>query len=111
MIDVVSPITLGAVTMIHDFAITETHAVFWIGPVVFGPDAANPYPQIPFHWDPTAPCRVGVMPLNGAGDPDLVWIDLDPCFVFHGLNAWNDGDDVVVNLCQMDQAFGRQATW
>lgn len=69
VIDVVSPITLGAVTMIHDFAITETHAVFWIGPVVFGPDAANPYPQIPFHWDPTAPCRVGVMPLNGAETP------------------------------------------
>ncbi len=44
VIDTVSPIDVGTVTMIHDFAITDRHAVFWIGPVVFGldPDRFTP---------------------------------------------------------------------
>jgi len=40
-IDVVSPVAVDVATMIHDFAITERDAVFWIGPVVFGADAAK----------------------------------------------------------------------
>lgn len=106
-LEVVSPIAVDTATMVHDFAITERDAVFWIGPVVLGADAANPYPEIPFHWDETGPCRVGVMPLEGPGD-QIRWVDIDPCFVFHGLNAHRDGDDVVLRVAKMPEAFGRR---
>ena len=104
-LDVVSPIAVDAATMVHDFAITDRHAVFWIGPVVFGVDERNPYPQVPFHWDAEGPSKVGVMPLDGSGD-DIRWVDIDPCFVFHGLNAHTDGDDVVLRVNRLDEAFG-----
>ena len=104
-IDVVSPVTVEVASMIHDFAITDRDAVFWVGPVVFGADPANPYPDIPFHWDPSGPCRVGVMPLDGAGD-DIRWVDIPPCFVFHGYNAHRDGDDVVLYVHKLPEAFG-----
>ncbi len=104
-LDVVSPITVDVATMVHDFAITDRDAIFWIGPVVFGAEATNPNPTIPFHWDPSGPCRVGVMPLDGSGD-QIRWIDVPLGFVFHGLNAHRDGDDVVVNLHKLEQAFG-----
>lgn len=105
VIDVVSPIAVDTATMIHDFAITDGHAVFWIGPVVFGADARNPNPSIPFHWDPTGPSKVGVLPLDGKGT-DIRWVDVPLGFVFHGLNAHTEGDDVVVNLHKLEQAFG-----
>lgn len=104
-IDVVSPITVDAATMVHDFAVTDRDAVFWIGPVIFGADAKNPNPTIPFHWDPKGPCRVGVMPLDG-DDTGMRWVDIPPCFVFHGLNAHREGDEVVLRLHKLEQAFG-----
>lgn len=104
-IDVTSPIAVEVASMVHDFAVTEHDAVFWIGPVLFGPDPANPYPEIPFHWDPQGPCRVGVMPLDGGGD-QIRWVDIPPCFVFHGLNAHREGDDVVLRVHKLDEAFG-----
>lgn len=104
-LDVVSPIETGVSAMVHDFAITDRHAVFWIGPVVFGSDPAAMYPDMPFHWDPDGPCRVGVMPLDGTGDR-IRWVDIDPCFVFHGHNAHTEGDDVVLRVSQLPSAFG-----
>ncbi|HEY8525874.1 MAG TPA: carotenoid oxygenase family protein [Acidimicrobiales bacterium] len=106
-IDVVSPVAVDEVTMMHDFAVTERDVVFWIGPVLFGPDAANPNPSIPFHWDPDGPCRVGVMPLDGSG-ADIRWVDVPPYFVFHGYNAHRDGDDVVLHVHRLPEAFGPQ---
>jgi carotenoid cleavage dioxygenase len=104
-LDVVSPVPVDEVTMIHDFAITDRDVVFWIGPVMFGADATNPNPAVPFHWDPNGPCRVGIMPLNGSGD-QIRWVDIPPCFVFHGFNAHREGDDVVVRVHQAAEAFG-----
>jgi carotenoid cleavage dioxygenase len=91
--------------MTHDFAITDRDAVFWLGPVVFGAEPTNPYPEIPFHWDPAGPCRIGVMPLDGAGDA-IRWVDVPPCYVFHGMAAHRDGDDVVLLVHRLDEAFG-----
>lgn len=105
VIDVVSPIAIDQVTMMHDFAVTDRDVLFWIGPVVFGSDPNGPLPDVPFHWDPAGPSKIGVMPLDGSGD-DIRWLDIDPCFVFHGLNAYRDGDDVVAYVHRIDEAFG-----
>jgi carotenoid cleavage dioxygenase len=104
-IDVVSPIATDVTTMVHDFAITDRDAVFWIGPVRFGADPTAMYPDLPFHWDPAGPSRVGVMPLDGGGD-QIRWVDIPPCFVFHGLNAHRDGDDIVLRVHRLPSAFG-----
>lgn len=104
-IDTVSPIAVDAATMIHDFAVTDRDVVFWIGPVVFGVDPAKPGSTIPFHWDPNGPSRVGIMPLDGSGE-EIRWVDVPPAFVFHGYNAHRDGDDVVLRVHRLDEAFG-----
>ena len=104
-LDVATTIPVDAVSMIHDFAITDRHAVFWLGPVMFGSDPKAMYPDMPFHWDPEGPCRVGVMSLDGDGS-DLRWVDIPPCFVFHGYNAHTDGDDVVLRVSKLPSAFG-----
>lgn len=105
ILDVISPIEIDAVTMVHDFAITDRDVVFWIGPVMFGGSPDVMYPDIPFHWDPDGPCRVGVMPLDGSGD-QIRWVDIPACFVFHGYNAHREGDEVVLRVHQLPSAFG-----
>jgi carotenoid cleavage dioxygenase len=41
-----------------------------------------------------------VIPRHGTGD-QVRWFDIDPCFVFHFLNAWDDGDTIVAYGCRM----------
>jgi carotenoid cleavage oxygenase len=87
------PITLPRSVMMHDFAITRSRVLFFDLPVVFDL-AVQPFP---FRWDANVPARIGVMPRDG-GDADVQWFDIDPCYVFHPMNGYDDGDSVVVDV-------------
>jgi carotenoid cleavage oxygenase len=87
------PITIPRPVMMHDFAISREHVLFFDLPVVFDLEV-QPFP---FRWDDDTPARVGVMP-RGGGDSDVQWIDIDPCYVFHPMNAYDDAGSVVVDV-------------
>lgn len=46
-------------------------------------------PTLPYRWDPSYPARIGVMPRTGTA-ADVRWFDVEPCYVFHPLNAYDD---------------------
>ena len=46
------------------------------------------------------------MPRAG-GDADVRWFDVDPCYVFHPMNAYDDGDSVVVDVPRHPTMFKR----
>jgi carotenoid cleavage dioxygenase len=96
VVDVAGP------TMIHDFAITDRDVVFWELPVVFDPSRIDT--GIPYSWDPSYGARIGIMPLGGPASA-IRWREIDPCFVFHGVNAQRDGKDVVVDVCRHERMF------
>jgi carotenoid cleavage dioxygenase len=78
-----APIEVPGPTMMHDFAITENHAIFLDLPMTF-----QPRPGMPFAWDDEYGARLGVMPLARPGE--VRWFEIDPCFVFHVGNAHED---------------------
>ena len=96
--------------MMHDFAITEQDVVFWDLPVIFDLDAAtrwiaNPKSGVfPYRWDPAAGAWIGIMPLGGPASA-IRWTDIEPCFVFHGVNAHRDGTNVVLDVCRLSSMF------
>lgn len=105
------PVDVKASTMIHDFAITERDVVFWECPVLFDMQLAlkmvsDPSSKVmPFVWKPEYGARVGVMPLGGPTSA-IRWVELDePCYVFHGVNAYRDGENVVIDVCRMPKVF------
>ncbi|WP_026415878.1 carotenoid oxygenase family protein [Actinomadura oligospora] len=74
-------------TMMHDFAITE-HNVVWLDlPMVFDLELAG-RAGMPFRWDDSYGARLGVMPRGGGGP--VRWFDVDPCYVFHVGNAYEN---------------------
>ena len=91
-------------TMIHDFGVTATRAVFLDQPVVFDLDLAARGQALPFRWIPEAGSRIGVMPRTGGND-DVRWISMDPSYVFHVVNAFDDGNDTVLDVVRYDAAF------
>jgi len=98
-------IEIPAPSMMHDFAITATRSIFLDLPVVFDLALLGTRP-FPATWKPECGARVGVMPRHGTSD-DVVWCDIEPCYVFHVLNAFDvpDSDEVVVDVCRYETMF------
>jgi carotenoid cleavage dioxygenase len=45
------------------------------------------------------------MPRNGT-NADVRWMEIDPCYVFHPVNAHEDGDRLVIHVSRQREAFG-----
>lgn len=91
--------------MMHDISITETRAVLYDLPVTFDLDLAMSGGTLPYRWDDDYGARVGVLPLHG-GPEDVVWIDVEPCYVFHPLNAHDLPDGrLVIDLVRHPSMF------
>ncbi len=91
-------------TMMHDFGVTATRAVFLDQPVVFDLALAAQGRSLPFRWAPEAGSRVGVLPRDGRGT-DVAWVSMDPSYVFHVANAFDDGDRTVLDVVRYDSVF------
>ncbi|WP_425566224.1 carotenoid oxygenase family protein [Sporichthya brevicatena] len=61
-------------------------------------------PKFPYRWDPNYPARVGVMPRTGTAK-DVRWFEIEPCYVFHPLNAYDDGDKLVLDVVRHPRMF------
>jgi carotenoid cleavage oxygenase len=99
------PIAMGGPVMVHDMGLTQTYALVLDLPVVFDQDAALAGRSLPYAWDDDYTPRVGLLPRAGTAD-DTVWIEVDPCYVFHPLNAYDDAQGrVVVDLVRHPSMF------
>ena len=88
--------------MIHDMSITDRYAIVYDLPVTVNLDVIADGNMWPLTWNPDRAARVGLLPRDGTAD-DIVWCDVDPCFVFHPLNAYDaDTGTVVVDVCRYD---------
>ncbi|MEU4930210.1 carotenoid oxygenase family protein [Streptomyces yokosukanensis] len=88
--------------MVHDFALTETHLVVIDVPITFDAAAAERGAQVPYFWNREHPARVGVMRRTGG---PVRWFGIDPVFYSHTLNAYDEGDRVVVDLTTYPAPF------
>jgi carotenoid cleavage dioxygenase len=87
------PIEVGGPTMVHDFAISRNHAIFLDLPVVFDLETAMTG-GMPFVWRPDYGARIGVLHRDRARHgAEPKWFDVSLCYVFHIMNAWDDGPD------------------
>ena len=96
-------ITVPGPTMMHDFMITRNHSLFMDLPVVFDIEAAMAG-TMPFKWSDDYGARVGIMPRDG-GNADVKWFEVDPCFVFHTVNAWEEGSKIICIVCRISEIW------
>ena len=96
--------------MMHDFALTQRYVVLLDLPMTFSLGAASAGRELPYVWNPDHQARVGVLPRDGSAA--VAWIPIEPCWVFHCLNAYDDGQGrVVVDLCQYSRSFDVSTLW
>jgi len=89
----------------HSFAITPRFAVLLENPLVVNPLRLALSGKAFIHnyrWKPELGMRVHAFDRE-SGALHRTWT-LDPFFVFHTINAFEDGDDLVVDLCAYEDA-------
>ena len=90
----------------HDMAVTEHYSVLHDLPLFHDHEAmALGRHKIEFH--PEMHSRFGVLPRFGASD-SIRWFDFTPCYLYHVVNAWEEGDWVVMVGCRYMPALDAQ---
>jgi len=89
-------------SMVHDFIVTENHLLFPILPIT-GSMMRAMQGRPPYAWEPDKGAYVGVMKRSGSPE-DIVWFRGESCYVFHVMNAWEEGDRIVADVMQFEEA-------
>ena len=79
----------------HDMAFTEHYAILNDCPLFWDADFLEQGAHVP-RFRPDLPTRFAVIPRRGATD-DIRWFEADPTYVLHWVNAYEEGDDIVLD--------------
>jgi beta,beta-carotene 9',10'-dioxygenase len=92
--------------MVHDFALTKTKAIFVVPPIVL--------PRVPLglvlgqqsfgeslRYRPELGVNIAVV---DRATGETRWSRTDPFMMFHTVNAWDERDDVVLDVCAYPDA-------
>lgn len=89
-------------SMIHDFLVTQNHVLFPILPLTGSLERAMGGKPA-FAWEPEKPALIGVM-RRDADVSTIRWFATDPCYVFHPMNAWEEGGKIFADVMRYDRA-------
>jgi len=92
------PIELPGARLPHDMAISEHYSILHDLPV-FNDEPAYAVGRHKIRFDASLPTRFGVIPRHGQ-PAELRWFEFSPCFLYHVVNAWEEGDEVVMVACR-----------
>lgn len=88
--------------MVHDFVLTNDYVLFPVFPLTFDVSRAATIGS-PYAFDHSERTHIGVL-RRGAPISEILWIEGPLCFVFHYMNAWNDGDQIIIDTIEFPVA-------
>ena len=89
------PIPVRGGPMVHDCALTENYIIVLDLSIALSIKAAMAGYSFPYIWQQSRQARIGLLPREGSAD-NAVWFEVDPMFIFHPTNAFEDKNGVVV---------------
>ncbi|NEQ74354.1 MAG: 9-cis-epoxycarotenoid dioxygenase [Okeania sp. SIO2C9] len=93
------PINIPVPSGPHDFAITKNYTILIDLPLRFRPERVEK--GLPgWIFEKGVPSRFGILPRYGNNE-DIQWFEAHPCYINHILNAYEDGDEVILYACRM----------
>ncbi len=95
----------SASPMIHACSLTESHVAVFDFPVAFDMEMAAAGRRLPYRWSDELPARVGLLPRDATDGGLTRWFEVEPCYVYHPLNAYDDGDRVVIDVVRHADTF------
>jgi carotenoid cleavage dioxygenase-like enzyme len=89
------PITLPGHRLPHDMSFTTNYSILNDFPL-FWEDELLPKGIHAARFHPNMKSRFGILPRFGT-DSDVRWFEAEPTYVLHFLNAWEEGDEIIMD--------------
>ena len=86
--------------IIHDCAITKDYTLILDLPLTFDLERGLAG-QSAIEFEPTNGSRIGIMKRMDSGDK-VRWFDVKTASIFHTANAWQEGDEIVMEACRLE---------
>lgn len=100
------PVELPGPRLPHDMAFTERFAILNDLPLFWDPEALKAGAHA-VRFFPELPSRFGIVPRRGAPS-EIRWFEANPCYVLHWINAYEDGDEVVLDGYAQNPKLGKR---
>jgi carotenoid cleavage dioxygenase len=94
-----APIELAGPRSQHDTAITE-HYTLLFDMSMRGDAKQRARGKMPLKMERDEPARIGVVPRFGTNE-DVRWFEVAPFFMYHVINAWEEGEKIVLLGCRI----------
>ncbi|GHF17558.1 carotenoid cleavage dioxygenase [Kordiimonas sediminis] len=92
-------IDLPAARLPHDMGITDNYVILHDLPLYWDPELLKrDIHKVCFF--PENPSRFGVLPRLGTNE-DIQWFEAEPGYIYHVINSWEEGDEIVHDVCRM----------
>jgi len=85
-------IEMSSPSMMHDMAVTESTSILLDLGVSFDLEMLNKGYRIPIRWFADRPSRLALLPRHGG---HIRWVEIEPCFIQHVVNAYEDQDGAI----------------
>ena len=97
-------IDLPGKPMVHDCAITENYVLVFDLSITFSwRRLIGGY--FPMAWNDKHPARIGLLNRKDTS-AEIKWFDIDPCFIFHPVNAFEDSSgNVILDAMRYQRLF------
>jgi len=92
----------GKALMIHDCGITEKYAIVIACPILVGIENLSTEGCI-WRYDASHGARIGLFEREGEdGELSPQWFEIEPCYIFHIANSWQEGNVVTLVVVRWD---------
>nr|WP_243147069.1 carotenoid oxygenase family protein [Scytonema sp. UIC 10036] len=92
------PVDIPSPIIMHDFAITQNYSIFMDMPLAFKAMRIM-VGKVPIVFEGDRPSRFGIIPRHGG---QMRWFKVPACMVYHTVNAYEEGNEVVLVAYRMD---------
>lgn len=89
-------------SFMHDFFITKDYVLFPALPLTFNMERAQQGKPI-LMWEPELGAHIGVMARIGSAK-NIIWFATDPFHAFHFMNAYQDGNTIILDGMRTNRA-------
>ncbi len=93
------PIPTPTPHILHDMAITENYSILLDFPMGWDQERLK-VGKRKIAFDRAGRSRFGVLPRLGLAG-DVRWFDAEPCYMYHTVNAYEEGDEIVLVGCRV----------
>jgi 8'-apo-carotenoid 13,14-cleaving dioxygenase len=100
-----SAFALAGAPLMYATAVTRRYVVVLDLPVTYSLAADLIGARLPYTWRPDRPARIGLLPRTAGAAAEPRWLPIDPCYIVDVVNAYDDGDRVVLDAAWQARAF------